>query len=301
MPYSSFYGTFEGSGTYYDVYFKRRIVDFERVFRVLDRKLCYTDSGAPIGDDAFPQLKLYLALTVVIWIQAERLNRTFSSATADPFVVQRVTSHLSEGFMDGSADGRLLNSQRPTSLPPQGVWPYTTTAPDLTLFTGSTGATATNPHPPNPPGSSQFSVPIWTLPEFDFQELPAEERYVGMTTEEAVSHALKIPELTVGTYVSFKEKIDKAFAIAEVTTFASGDFPAPVSPTNCIDLDGREEKKEKKEAIPIIRGDASTDEMKAYFREVNNYSKSLALAMLVLYEDTLDLLRRESLRKRTIQ
>ncbi|KAH8919604.1 hypothetical protein BT69DRAFT_1352969 [Atractiella rhizophila] len=158
---------------------------------VLDRKLCYTDSGAPIGDDDFPQLKLYLALTVVIWIQAERRNRTFSSATANPFVNVSLAIYLKDLWMC-PLSRRLLDSQRPTSLPPQGVWPYATTAPDLTLFTGFTGATATNPHPPNPPGSSptQFPVPIWTLPEFVFQEMPAKERYVGMTTEEAVSREL---------------------------------------------------------------------------------------------------------------
>ncbi|KAH8925173.1 hypothetical protein BT69DRAFT_1279936 [Atractiella rhizophila] len=190
LPYSRFYGLFDASGQYYDAYFSRYSPELECVPRVRDRQWCYTASATPPGNDPFPRLKLYVSLTITIWVESDRLNGRFNSATAAAYVNVPLAAYLKRLWSALPGQRRILEFNRPHILPLPGVWLYPAPAPSFTLFPSTT---ATNRDPPDL-FPSQFPAPTWTLPEFDYQEKPEVKakgtRFVGMTTDEAVSREL---------------------------------------------------------------------------------------------------------------
>ncbi|KAH8923539.1 hypothetical protein BT69DRAFT_1281377 [Atractiella rhizophila] len=188
IPYSQFYGKFDASSVPYDAYFDADIPSYEYFFRHIDRKTCYTDFRVT-GRDLFPQIMLYLSLTIAIWVQTGRLDFSFNSATADPFVNLPLAIYLKALWAASPSQSRSLNMMRPTSLPHPGLWPYEAIPPGFTLF-----STRSSRHDILGLSPSQSSVPARSLPEFDYQEKPEAKlkrlKFAGMTTEEAMFHEL---------------------------------------------------------------------------------------------------------------
>ncbi|KAH8923633.1 hypothetical protein BT69DRAFT_1281256 [Atractiella rhizophila] len=201
FSYSEFYGQFDASGVEFDAYFIRSKADLKRIYRSLDNELCYTDAKAPITScHPFPRIKLFLSLTITIWVEVDRLNTMHKSATADPYVNLQLAQYLKALWTASPSDRTELDSWRPHFLPVPGLWPYAEESPGFTLFS------TTMPTGTDLPGlsfTSQSCALTWSLPEFDYQEKPQPEakpknlKFSGMTTEEAMSQALASRGLTI--------------------------------------------------------------------------------------------------------